>query len=220
MTIQEIHNLFDLLADNDKTGYFTPAEKDVFIDRAQMWLYNDFRAIYAENSEAYEALTPFKKKLDYSTSSGGVLTVSSVSGDDLYMALLGLEVSVVDGGSARRFPVKVVKEDEITARRSSQILAPSATYPIAEETARGIFQFYPAQTHAGTIRYFRRPAKPVFAYTQSGRTITYNSGSSTQLEWGEPYHNKIVLKALQLAGLHLNDAVLQQLGLVLPKENI
>lgn len=217
MNISELHSLFLLLADKEQGAYFPPGDIDRFLDRGSMWLFNDFRAVYAENVEAFEALAPFKTAIDYSTNSSGEYTVPSLNN---YVQLLSLDVAVVDSFGTRRWPVKVMKEDELAARLASQLKAPSSTKPVAVETGVGAFKIWPAATHGGTIRFLKRPAAPVYGFTQSGRRFTYNSGTSTQLEWTEPYQNKVVLRALHLAGINLNDQQLQQAGILLPQNNV
>jgi hypothetical protein len=228
MTIQEIHDFIDLVTDKDQTGYFTHEEKDSVLDRASMWWFNKWSPVYAESAEAFEALSPFKTKLDYETDSGGVYTVSA---DQKYMRVTGMDVSVLDEGSevARRWPVEFLREDEIASRLNSQLLAPSNILPIAEKRAIksgtvGLFthefSLYPAQVHAGTLRFLRRPAKPVFSYTQDGEEITYSAEGSTQLEWTEPYINKVIAKALQFLGISLKNPILEQAGITLPQEDV
>lgn len=219
MDLQEIHNLIDDLADKDQLGYFSPEEKDRYLDRGSLWLFNDFKRQYAQGIDVYEALAPFKTELDYTTSGQGVYTVAT---NQNYVQLLGMDVSVVDAGTGqpRRWPVDIIREDELPARRNSQLLAPSSTRPIGIERASGSFKLYPEQVHAGTMRFFRRPVAPVFSYTQSGREIVYDVNTSTQLEWTEPYVNKVVLKALMFMGINLDNAMLQQVGLALPQNNV
>lgn len=213
MNISEIHDDINRILDQEQAGYFPPADIDAFLDRGSMWLFNRYRREYAGSVDAYEALAPFKATpLDYSTNGSGVY---AIAGNLNYAQLLGVDVSVVDAGTgqARRWPVEIIKEDELASRRNSQLLAPSATLPIALETASGAFKFYPEQVHAGTFRFFRRPAVPVFAYTQVGRTITYVSGSSTQLEWTEPYQSKVVGLALYYMAVNLDNPALQKIAL-------
>lgn len=219
MDLQEIHNLMDDLADKDQLGYFSPEEKDRYLDRGSLWLFNDFKRQYAQGIDVYEALAPFKTELDYTTSGLGVYAVAS---NQNYVQLLGMDVSVVDAGTGqpRRWPVDIIREDELPARRNSQLLAPSATRPIGIQRASGSFKLYPEQVHAGTLRFFRRPAAPVFSYTQNGREIVYDVNTSTQLEWTEPYVNKVVFKALMFMGVNLDNQMLQQVGLALPQNNV
>lgn len=218
MTIKEIHDLFNLLADKEAGAYFPPGDIDKFLDRGQIWLFNEYLPLYAESAEIDAALTPFKDKVDYSTNSSGAYTIAS---NRNYVRLRSINVSVVHSTyGTQRHDVKIMKDDELANRLKSQLLAPSASNPVGEEVGTGSFIIYPAATHAGTIRFFRRPAAPVFGYTQVGRVITYNSGTSTQLEWTEPYQNKVVLRALHLAGINLNDQQLQQAGIMLPEKDV
>lgn len=215
MTIEEVHKEIDQIIDKDAGAYFPPAVKDAALDRASMWLFNKYRKEYATNIDAYEAMAPFKKKVDYTTNGSGVININTPAGDQLYVQLLSMDVSVVDAdtGQPRRWPVEILKDDEIASRRNSQLLPPSATEPIAEETARGAFILYPAQVHAGTARYFKRPAVPVFGYNQVGRVITYDPGTSTQLEWTEPYLSKVIWLSVYYLGVNLDSEMLRKAGL-------
>ena len=65
---------------------------------------------------------------------------------------------------------------------------------------------FPAQGYAGTLYYLKRPAKPVLGYTLVSRVITYDSGTSTQLEWDDEEINNVVFKAMQLLGVNLQSA--------------
>lgn len=219
MNISEIHLFIATVLDQEQAGYFTPATIDEALDRSSMWHFNDYKKRYASDVDAYEALAPFKNSIDYSTSSIGVY---AVPGANNYLQLLSMDVSVMDAGlgSARRWPVEIVKEDEVAQRRNSQMLPVSATKPIGVETASGTFKLYPEQVHAGTIRFLRRPAKPVFAYTQVGRVITYDSGNSTQLEWTEPYLNQVIFKAIQFLGINLGSEQLQKAAMMLQGANV
>ena len=211
-----------LFSDHEQGGYFPPVDIDNFLDAASMWLFNEFSALYAKDIEAYEALSPFKMKLGYTTAVDGKLTVSSLGGYKEYVQLLSLSASKVDAvtGGTRVWNVEILKEDEIAARLNSQVNAPSGNYPIAEEIEKGVFYIYPSQAHAGEVRYLRRPVKPVFGYTQAGRVITYNAGTSTQIDWSEKFHNKILFKALELAGINLDNSMLIQSGAQVVAQNV
>lgn len=222
MTIDKVHERINFIRDQEIGGYNTPAEIDNALDTASMWCFNDYRERYATDVTAYEALAPFKKKLDFITSGGGTLTVSSLVGYEEYAQLLNIQVAVVDAdiSAARKWDVTISTDDEMSSRQNSQLNPIAVTNPIAEELGVGVFQLYPETTHAGTIRYLKRPAKPVFGYTEAGREITYNSGSSTQLEWNDIFINKIIARALNILGVNLDNDKLVAYGLQWPKENI
>lgn len=212
MNIDEQHKWVLRLLDQEQAGYFSDADIDSFLDRGSMWLFNKYRREYASSVDAYEALAVFKATpLDYATNGSGVY---AVAGNLNYVQLLSADVSVVDAVTSlpRRWSVEMIKEDELASRRNSQLLPPSATAPIAVETAPGAFKFYPEQVHAGTLRFFRRPAVPLAFYTQVGRTFTYVSGSSTQLEWTEPYQSKVIGLALYYMAVNLDNQLLQKIA--------
>ena len=222
MNNNELHELFYKLSDKNE-DYLPHSEIDLYLDRASMWLFNRFREIYGENIDSCEAIIPFKKKLDFTTGVNGILTVSALVGySDEFIQLLNVQVSVLDAVTnlPRKWDAYSLKDDENSSERNSQICPPSATYPRIEATEQGVFQFYPEQVHGGTVRYLRRPKVPVTAYTQVGRVFTYQSGSSTQLEWTAAYQSKVLWKALMYAGVPISDQMLIELGLSLPKENV
>ena len=64
-------------------------------------------------------------------------------------------------------------------------------------------EMFPAQWYAGTLYYMKKPTAPVFAYSQVGRAITYNSLTSTQLEWNDEETMNIIFKVMQLVGVNL-----------------
>lgn len=207
MTIQEIHNFILLLLNKHNTGYVTPEEIDSVLDRAQMWYFNKLvgnieeyqpgrpiaRVAYGMTSTIHDHLAPFKGISTSASNSSGVVSLPS---DYMYV------ISVRKNSSS----VPIISEDELGIRLESYIFAPSSTEPVALISGKGQVKLYPEEVHSSlSIDYLSRPAKPVFGYTQSGRTITYNSGTSTQMEWNEPALNAIIMRAVQYLGVNLED---------------
>jgi hypothetical protein len=215
MNISEIHDFLDIMTSQERGGFSTPAEKDVVLDRANLALFEYYRPIYATSIEAKEALSPFRVKYDYTTNSTGEITLSS--GQE-YVRLLAMDVMVVDSTAPsgfdpnRRYPVEFVNEDELANRLNSQNKQPKRTAPIVDTHGIGWYDLYPQVVHTGTIYFLKRPQKPVFAYSQSGRAITYNAGGSTQLLWTEPYLNQVIFLALSYLGVNLsNEKLIEQI---------
>jgi len=207
MTIQEIHEFILLLLNKHNTGYVTPEEIDSVLDRAQMWYFNKLvghveeyqpgrpipRVAYGMTSAVHDHLSPFKAQSTSASNSSGVATLPS---DYMHIIAVRKNDSMVP----------IISEDELGIRLESYIFAPSSTEPVALINGKGAIQFYPKETHSTlSIDYLVRPDKPVFGYTQSGRTITYNSGTSTQMEWNEPALNAIIMRAVQYLGVNLDD---------------
>jgi hypothetical protein len=214
MNISEIHDFIDLITAQERGGFNTPAEKDEALDRASMTAFEVYRKQYAISIEAKEALSPFRVRYDYTTSGAGEITLSSGQN---FVHLLSMDVMVNDPDAPsgfdpdRRYPVSFPNEDELADRLNSQTKQPTRTAPIADILGIGWYDLYPAVVHSGTIYFLKRPAKPVFGYTQVGRVITYDPLTSTQLEWTEPYLNSVIFLALRYLGINLNNEYLNQI---------
>jgi hypothetical protein len=123
-----------------------------------------------------------------------------------YFHLFAVETIVADSDGNHYPPVELIGEDELSIRRNSQLTPITVYYPVGMLKAGKLLQIYPQQASAGTVYYLRRPVDCVFAYSQTGRTITYNQGGSTQLEWNDAAIAKIIAKAVQYLALNVQDA--------------
>jgi hypothetical protein len=207
MTIKEIHNFILLLLNKHNTGYHSPSEIDDALDRAQLWYFNRLygnveeyqagrpipRLGYGMTSAIHDHLSPFKNTSTTSSNSSGVLSLPSG-----YAYLIAVRKD--------NKAVPLISEDELAIRLDSYIFEPSSTEPVVIISGKGELQFYPKETHNNLeVDYLSRPTAPVFGFTQSGRTITYNSGTSTQMDWNEPALNAIMMRAVQYLGVNLDD---------------
>jgi hypothetical protein len=64
----------------------------------------------------------------------------------------------------------------------------------------------------------RRPATPVLGYTQSGRTVTYDPNTSTQLEFTDVYINNIISRALKFRSINMAEQDIQQFAQIQTQE--
>lgn len=222
MNISQTHDFINELTSKERGGYNTPAEIDAALDRASLTMFEYYRPIYAKSIEAKEALSPFRRKYNYTTNSTGEISIST--GFD-FTHLLAIDVMVNDPDTPsgfdpnRRYKVEFPNEDELAERRNSQNNQPTRTAPIADIVGIGWYNLYPEVTHSGSIYYLKRPATPVFGYTQAGRQITYDPLTSTQLEWTEPYLNNVIFLAARFLGVNLNNEYLTQIMTQFLQEN-
>ena len=213
MNISEIHDFIDLITSKERGGFNTPAEKDSALDRASMSLFEFYRKVYSTSIEAKEALSAFRRTYAYTTNGTGEISIST--GFD-FAHLLAMDVMVNDPDTPsgfdddRRYDVTFPTEDELARRRNSQTNPPTRTAPIADIVNTAWYNLYPQVVHTGTIYYLKRPAVPVYGYTQVGRVITYNPATSTQLEWQEPWLNSLIFLALRFLGINLDNEVLNE----------
>ena len=207
----------------------TPAEIDLALDRAQLeelrYLIGDERNVaagravatpsYGQLAKTAADLQPFKTALEFTSSNyDGTNTGSGPDGIIVLPADFAYANSIVLSGTGRR--VKIVNESELSYILESPIMAPTITRPIAVlgnvgGTVNSIavstqkIQLFPETGMSGTLYYFRRPATPNYVETVSGRTRTYDSGASTQMEWGDVAITRIVERALKILSTHLKD---------------
>jgi hypothetical protein len=208
MTIQEIHAIIDEQLRKSQAGFVPPEQKDRAINWAQDEYFQKLQPAHGTSQSVVDDLQPFKKEQGFvnGSSPSGIITLNAD-----YETLLAVETVVADDDGTHYIPVELVNEDELSYRKSSQLIPLSVYNPvgrlIAPTAAYGQFRvkLYPEQASAGTVYYLRTPARVRFAYSTSGRTITYNSGTSTQIEWNDTATRKIIDLAIERIGLTLQD---------------
>jgi hypothetical protein len=220
MDLSVIHNTILYYINKDQNGYVTHSEIDDVLDKAQLALFNQYHtnpklpsqaqaALYGESQRIDDALSVFKSKHTFTdvSSPSGILTLPSD-----YMHLLSLYTTVYNSQLGRNvyLGVQVLSEEELIERLESQVIPVSLEDPIAIMNSQNIIQLFPEQAQTGGVYYLRRPAKPAFVYTQSGRTVTYNQSGSTQLEWRDFDCNNIISIALSYYGLNLSSQEIMQ----------
>ncbi len=207
MDLFEIHNRLFFLA-NKEQNFWTREEIDMNLHMAQMWKFNDSLPNYAVDQKVQEALAPFKVTHTFTTGDtpNGLITFDVSQ----YLHFLGLYTQFYDNRAGRvdYNPVRIVNEDELGGRLKSQLKPVTLQKPIATVTGLGKYQLYPQSPNTGKAFYLEAPVAPVFVYTQAGRVQTYDPGASTQMVWNETCINEIIMKALQLLGVNIQDGKL------------
>lgn len=223
-TIEEIHNRILFLIDKERNGFITHAEIDQALDIAQMrrldFLYGNPvqyqpgapipQVSLGVTQYVHDALSPFVKRLALSS---GNTTAGAITMPTDYLRSISVKTNVYNNELATTitYDITPVTEEELAGRLKSQIIPVSTTEPVYVQRA-GVLQVYPQATFTGELIYLKRPAKPVFGYTQSGRTITYNSGTSTQMEWRDDQVEHIINATVEILGFNLDDTTTMQYG--------
>ena len=219
MTIKEVVDFLNFFV-NKSTGAFLTIQECVdVLDRGSLSLFEDLKKRYATSQDIKDALAPFKSTYDFTptTTVSGYIVVPSNSN---YLSLLDVQISYAISNRTFYAGVAMVNEDERANRLNSQIDPVTVTSPIGEIIAPRYIRLYPTSGYTGTVTYFRRPVKPVYAYTViSGRVIVYDSANSTQLEWSEEWINAVVAKSLTIIGVNLSDEQLSQYAQLKTQEN-
>jgi hypothetical protein len=219
MNINDIHNNILIILDKEQQGFVTHDEIDRVLDISQMALFNTYfnNPKSAQQGQTYwksqridDSLSPFKEKFTFA-SGGAISSTGVITLPVNFMNLLSLYTTVYNSTLARNIysAVQVLNEEELIERLESQVIPVTSDDPIAIMNKNNQIQLFPESAQSGGIYYLRRPVKPVFGYTQVGRVVTYNSGTSTQLEWKQDDINNIIVGALSYLGVNLsaNDIV-------------
>jgi len=219
MNIKECVDFINFWIRKDRGAFLTIEESIAVIDNGQLAYYSDIKPKYATSQLIKDTLAPFKKQYTFTPSntvSGYIVIPSNVN----YLDLLDVEVEFTVSNRTVYAPVKMINEDERSIRLNSQIDPVTVTSPIGEMQIPRYIKLYPTSGYTGTVTYFSRPVKPVYAYSViSGRIPVYDAAGSTQLEWRDTEHIPILLKALVSVGINLSDAEVSQFAQLKTQEN-
>jgi len=236
MTIQEIHERILFRLNKAGGGYVSHADIDRMLDVAQLKELNFLlgnereyqagrpiaRSAYGVTRKIHQDLLHLKQTWtfdagSYGTSNpdgtkpGGVIVLPS---NFFYLT------SLRDSSNKS---IEVVNEDQLPAILDSELIGPSTTNRYAVLSGKGgtqngvtftnfKMQLFPEEETAGTVTYLKRPATPKYAYTTSGRVLTYDSANSTQMDWPDHVQERIIDRTLSLIGEHLKEGEVVQIN--------
>lgn len=205
--IDKVHDWIDFICNKKQSSYFTPPEKDLALHNSQMDVFLEYKKVFAKDQVAQDALAPFKAIYSFTAADtvNGVITMPSN-----YQHLLSINPWIGISGQPHYLEPEEVGEDAWAGRLNSQVRSISEV-PIFRETAEGVFQMQPNVTYQGEAYYLKTPTPPVYGYSQNGRVITYNAGTSTQFQWNDDYIPRIMMGALQYLGVSVDDITLEQI---------
>lgn len=143
-----------------------------------------------------EALAPFIQVSTLTISSGSVPVPTN-----LFKAISMRTTANVD--------ILRVDHSKLASKLNSSIDAPTLTKPCFNEVGTN-YKFYPSSLTSASITYLRLPNSPVWGYTTVGGRPVYDAGSSVQSEWNDADLNKIIMRAVGLIGVSINDQLLIQ----------
>lgn len=199
--INDVYNFLVFIVRKERGVFITIPEAMQTIDNAQLEATEDWFSQYGVTQIIHDAIRKLRMQVQFTSNSDGSVDFASD-----YLHLIGNPYTVT--GSTIN-AVRFVNEDELPFALTSQLRPVSTAKPIAKDRSTG-FQLYPQTTQTGFYNYLRRPAAPVLGYTQTGRTITYNPNTSTQLEFTDVYINNIIARALKFWGINMAEQDIQQ----------
>lgn len=191
MTVTEMHTYFDVLSDKYGSPYFTDAEKDLLINRAQLKFVDEVvKAAETDDNVLNKIHTIIFKGTALQMDSNGDITyasINSATGTTIYKTLSVYETGVGYVSQASHNLSGPTKENSFknTRRRFVQL--------------NNKFNFFPVSTTASLI------------FTVVGYpTTVVKPGTSSNLP--DLCHNEIIAIAIDLAGIAIRDEALAQLN--------
>ena len=174
---------------------------DEFLDLSQIEVYQDKFNKYGLSDDSHDSLAPFKITVPFTASANGAISYPTD-----YLNLVSVYVTNYDNKLQRQVDSKVmfVNDDKLLAAKNSQIRPISNKKPIGTSSSTSI-NVFPASNYYGTLIYFKRPQAPKYAFSLSGRILTYDITNSVQLLWNDVYVNEIIAKTIGYLGLRFSD---------------
>lgn len=206
MTLDKIHSYLNFIINKEQGKWYTPPElDDLLYVGGSIPVFNTFYQMYVKTQSVHDALSPFRKKYVFGASdfANNVLTCPN---DYIYPT--NITNTIYNNALQKPIHNAVVlyKEDEWNDAINSQVVVPTQSKPVAMIAEKQKIEFFPGGTYNGVLRYLRMPVKSVFGYTLDSRgKPVYNSGTSTQLEWADPYVPLVVIKTLSSIGINMGE---------------
>lgn len=210
-SISDIVNFIQYLVRKERGIFLLPSQCTANLDTAQLDVFEGYFKLYGMNQEIHDALRKFRVYYQFASDASGFVTYPAD-----YQHIVGPAFTVT-GSTVQEIIPK--NEDEFIGALLSQMRPVSLSAPISRETTTG-FSIYPQSLQIGFFTYLKRPATPVYAYTQVGRAITYDAANSTQLEWEDSYINAIIARSLKYVGLNMSEQEISQFAEVYSQQTV
>jgi len=207
--IDTLYNFYLYVCRKERGIFVTTSKFTANLDAAQMEVFEEYFKLYGVNQTIHDAIRPFRVYYQFTSDAAGFVTYPAD-----YLHIVGTAFTVT--GSTMN-EITMPNEDEFVGAVNSQLRPVSNAEPVGRDTSTG-FSIYPQSTQIGFFTYLRRPATPVWGGTQVGRVLTYNSGTSTQLEWSDSYINAVLATAFKFAGINMDEQGISQFADQFEKE--
>lgn len=209
--MKDAHDFIRMQIKKNKMGFVSPDDIDRAINRGVSdWMSAVVFKYKKTGKYEYDHLLVKRAPFSVTAGNSGIVDVPTDYTE-------GLTIYVMNNGVLTEGTI--YSWDEFLEIQNSKILAPSLDYPTAtiyvDNTGAAKLQFSPVptdgSTYSYTLVYMRKPIKGVFGYTiTSSGNISYNSGTTTNLDLDDRYFSDILTRALMYLGISLNDSATAQ----------
>jgi hypothetical protein len=225
INVNKVYRVVLAILNKEQRGYLTPDQFNRLGRQAQLDLFEksfyDYnrqltkRNIQGVNSEYGDIADNIEEKIDLFAKSA-TLTLANNATTVAAPADLYRTVNITT--SDRSTEIEKIKKSEYVYYASSQLSAPTASFPVYYFD-NNVFNIFPASITNPVIDYIKIPSDPVWGYTSGANaSYTYNSDAydsetgsgSRNFELHPSDETDLVIKILALAGVIIKDpAVIQ-----------
>jgi hypothetical protein len=218
INVNKVYRVVLAILNKEQRGYLTPDQFNRLGRQAQLDLFEksfyDYnrqltkRNIQGVNSEYGDIADNIEEKIDLFAKSTGLTLVSSGT----YSAPADLYRTIQITTSSGLTEVEKIKKSEYSYYSSSQLSAPSASYPVYYFD-NNVFKVFPSSISNPVINYIRIPADPIWGFTGGGaNAYVYSSAASTDFELHPSDETDLVIKILSYAGVIIKDPTVIQVA--------
>jgi hypothetical protein len=227
-TNQQIWDYIDFLSDKDLKGnVVSPSQRNLLLKVASTEMFEQVLQDYESTQSETDTIQRFK-----SVKAGADLSFSNDS-YGYYFTLpadyvrMGSLVYRYSGNKYDSRPFDILTDGEWNDVRGSYIKKPSREFPVATIRDGKVYYAPDAnddvaglQTAYIEMTYLREPTEPVYAYSYDAATdeYSYNSGSSTELDWADDDKIRIAGLILSKIGVNLTEQQMLQYGQMIKQE--
>ena len=226
INVNKVYRVVLAILNKEQRGYLTPDQFNRLGRQAQLDLFEksfyDYnrqltkRNIQGVNSEYGDIADNIEEKIDLFAKSSGLTLVSSGT----YSAPADLYRTIQITTSNGLTEVEKIKKSEYSYYSSSQLSAPSASYPVYYFD-NNVFKVFPTSVSSPVINYIRIPADPIWGFTGGGASAfvydssAYNESTgdgSRDFELHPSDETDLVIKILSYAGVIIKDPTVIQVA--------
>ncbi len=222
------------MANKEQRGYITPQEFNLFADKAQMEIFENYfhdlktaqhkrknETSYSDEVDIIlEKLQVFKQEengLEFTVAANTSLLNLGTLNPAIYR-LNAISTQNVDNSgnitNAREF-TELNKKEILQAERNP-LTAPTSDRPVFVREGSNIIRVYPTFTNQATISlyYWRKPKTPNWGYVVVSGEALYNVNTSVNFQLHPSEEEPLVTRILAIAGIAINNMELAQVATV------
>jgi hypothetical protein len=202
MVIKQIFDTIDLITNKYRRGFIKTSQKLTAVKQAQLDFFNQELEVYRKQKFIPTSLKKFVKDADITLTEGVGNLPPDFAQENVF------EPDCSDCGQG-----VFLSPEEYYDRLHSVILAPDQNNPVARIN-NGKIYVQPDEFSSVKLFYFRLPIEPLYATTVAidGRSETFNSAASTDIEFSMDYAGEITRLALAYLGVAFQNQEALQLA--------